>query len=128
LWVFSGITPPGLLPCNFQSDKTSVWDFVENASRILETACAPGASGDMTILVRRDGSIEMTTDSQWALAAMEAHYGARAVYRVIRDGVRVRVEGRSGGAACVLERGTSPGKAIRVLASGPKYLMVPSYT
>jgi hypothetical protein len=41
--------------------------------------------------------------SGWALPSLQAHLGARAVYRVTRNSGQVRVEGRSGGRSCLLE-------------------------
>src|SRR5262245_9621692 len=86
---------PGL-PARF--DKLFVTDFVENAQRIYETAASAGGaeleSGDLSILIGADGAIRMLMGSDWPLDSLEAHYGAKAAYRVSRHENQVQVEGK----------------------------------
>ncbi len=56
----------------------------------------------MAILVGENGAIRVVADSDWPLDSLETHHGARMAYRVKEMGGRVQVEGRCGGAACVL--------------------------
>jgi hypothetical protein len=81
--------------------------FLEDAGAILEAArCATGATADpanFTILIRPEGGIHMLTDSDWPLASLEAHYGARTIYRINHADGRIVVEGRCGIRRCHLE-------------------------
>jgi hypothetical protein len=75
--------------------------FLENASRILETASAGEA--EVAILVDSDGALRVVCGSDWPLHSLAAHHGARQSYQVSRRGSTVRVEGREGSRRCVIE-------------------------
>ena len=108
-------------------DKPCVTDFVENAQRIFETAASAGGaeleSGDLSILIGSDGAIRMLMGSDWPLDSLEAHYGARAAYRVSRHENQVRVEGKSRNARCLLRSEPESSVARRLLADRPRYLL-----
>jgi len=81
--------------------------FLEDAGAILEAAhCATEATSDpanFTTLIGPEGGIHMLTDSDWPLASLEAHHGARTIYRIHHPQGRVVVEGRCGARRCRLE-------------------------
>ena len=108
-------------------DKPCVTDFVENAQRIFETATSAGGaeleSGDLSILIGADGAIRLLMGSDWPLDSLEAHYGARAAYRVSRNENQVRVEGKSRNARCLLRSEPESSVARRLLADRPRYLL-----
>jgi len=83
-----------------------VSEFLRNAESILEAAGSVLDSGetptDMAILVGESGAIRLVAGSDWPLDSLESYHGARMAYRVKETGGRVQVEGRCGGAACVL--------------------------
>ena len=96
-------------------------EFLRNAESILDGAVTALASGgqpsEMAILVGRDGVIRIVAEPDWPLDALEAHHGARMAYRVSgRDG-RVRVEGRCGGASCLIVA-DPPASMVRRLLAG----------
>ncbi len=95
-------------------------EFLRNAESILDGAAAALASGgqpsEMAILVGRDGAIRIVAEPDWPLGALEAHHGARLAYRVSGHDGRVRVEGRCGGASCVLVAEPPVTVARRLLA------------
>ncbi|HSB16670.1 MAG TPA: hypothetical protein VLE22_19620 [Bryobacteraceae bacterium] len=95
-------------------------EFLRNAESILDGAAAALASGgqpsEMVILVGRDGVIRIVAEPDWPLDALEAYHSARMAYRVSgRDG-RVRVEGRCGGASCMIVADPPASVARRLLA------------
>ena len=96
--------------------------FLEDAGAILEAAqCASLATSDpasFTILIGPEGGIHMLTDSDWPLASLEAHHGARTIYRIDHAHGQVVVEGRCGGSRCRLES-EHPQAAARRLLAGP---------
>lgn len=102
-------------------------DFLNNAGRIFETASSTAGSelesGAISILIGEDGAIRMVMGSDWPLISLESHYGARAAYRVSRDDRRLRVEGRSGTASCLLQSEPAPSVARRLLADRPRYIL-----
>ena len=102
-------------------------DFLDNAGRIFETASATGGaglpSGSVSILIGPDGAVRMILDSDWPLASLEAHHGARAAYRVSRTATQLRVEGKSRDASCLLESEPAPAIARRLLADRPRYVL-----
>ena len=62
----------------------------------------------MTVLILRDGGIQMCADSDWPLDSLMLDRGARTGYRVSPRRGSVRVEGREGPRRCVLEGSTVP--------------------
>ena len=84
--------------------------FLEDAIGIFETALAGSQSAssdsDMAVLFDSRGGLRIVDSRDWSLGGLEAHYGARTVYRMHRDAGRVRVEARSGSQSCVLESET----------------------
>ena len=98
--------------------------FLENAEKIFETATAgPEGPSDLTILISPDGEIHMLAGSDWPLASLEAHHGARMSYRIRQTGGRIQVEGRSRGQACLLESVPPAAIARRLLADRRRYLL-----
>jgi hypothetical protein len=99
--------------------------FLEDAGAILEAAqCATEATSDpanFTILMGPEGGIHMLTDSDWPLASLEAHHGARTIYRVNHARGRVVVEGRCGVHRCRLES-EHPQAVARRLLAGPRLI------
>jgi hypothetical protein len=110
-----------------QFDKCLVTDFLANAEHILETAASADGveleSGNFSILIGRDGAIRMVMGSDWPLDSLQAHHGAKAAYRVSRNGAQVRVEGKSPTGSCVLESEPAASVAKRMLVDRPRYLL-----
>jgi hypothetical protein len=98
-----------------------VSDFLTNAERILlaagETTSAGSGPSNLAILITAEGGIHMRDASGWALPSLEQHYGARTVYRVTQTRAGVRVEGRSRGETCLLEKELPNSVARRLLAA-----------
>jgi len=105
---------------------------VDNAVQILDAAENAARNGqapsDMTILITSEGGIHMVADSDWPLDSLQAHHGAKMVYRVSQDASIVRVEGRAGSRTCLFEA-SKPERAARLLLNhnlncwaGPKLL------
>lgn len=96
--------------------------FLQDAESILHAAqSAAGATAnptDFTILISPEGGIHMLTESDWPLASLESHYGARTLYRVSQASGQITVEGRSGLARCRLQSEHPQATARRLLA-GP---------
>jgi hypothetical protein len=96
--------------------------FLEDAEAILNAAqCATEAGSDaanFTILIGSDGGIHVLADSDWPLASLEAHHGARTIYRVNHAQGHVAVEGRCGIRRCRLES-EHPQAVARRLLAGP---------
>jgi len=93
--------------------------FLDDAAAILEAAEAAAESSNpsnVTILISPQGDIHMVSDSDWPLASLEAHHGARTAYRVSQTGGHVTVEGRSGSHRCRLESEHPQAVARRLLA------------
>jgi len=91
-----------------------VQGFAEQAQSLMDAALAAldrGESCDemkvMTVLIGRDGGIQMCADSDWPLDSLMLDRGARTGYRVSPRRGSVRVEGREGTRRCVLEGETS---------------------
>jgi len=82
-------------------------EFAEQAQNLLDAALAALNRGEscqeMTVLIARDGAIQMCTDSDWPLDSLMLDRGARTGYRVSPRRGSVRVEGREGLRRCVLE-------------------------
>lgn len=85
--------------------------FAEQAQSLLDAALAALARGEscqeMTVLIGRDGGIQMCADSDWPLDSLMLDRGARRGYRVSPRRGSVRVEGREGLRRCLLETALS---------------------
>ena len=96
--------------------------FIQDAEAILDAAeaasQATAAPTDFTVLIGTEGGIQMLADSDWPLASLALHHGARALSRGSRGQGRVTVEGRSGSRRCNLQTETSQSVARRLLG-GP---------
>lgn len=101
--------------------------FAEQAQSLLDAALMAIERGEscqeMTVLIGRDGGIQMYADSDWPLDSLMLDRGARTGYRVSPRRGSVRVEGREGLRRCLLEartvRSTIPatcGSALRAIA------------
>lgn len=92
--------------------------FYDNAVRILDTAESAAKAGhtpsEMTILITPEGGIRMVADSDWPLDSLQAHHGAKMVYRVSQRASTVRVEGRADSRTCLFET-AKPERAARLL-------------
>ncbi len=81
--------------------------FAEDAQNLLDSAIAAARRGEncqeMTILIGRDGEIQLCADSDWPLDSLMLDRGSRTGYRVSPRTSSVRVEGREGPLRCVLE-------------------------
>jgi hypothetical protein len=99
-----------------------VGPFLQDAESILNAAqSAAGATAnptDFTILISPEGGIHMLAESDWPLASLESHYGARTLYRVSQASGQITVEGRSGLARCRLQA-EHPQAVARRLLAGP---------
>src|SRR5437762_9453418 len=78
---------------------------------------------EMTVLISREGGIQMCADSDWPLDSLMLDRGARTGYRVSPRRGSVRVEGREGVRRCLLEGRTvrssipaAPGSTLRAIA------------
>jgi hypothetical protein len=100
--------------------------FLEDAEAILNAAeTATEATSDptnFTILISPEGGIHMLADSDWPLASLEAHHGARTLYRVSQASGRIAVEGRSGNHRCHVEAEHPQAVARRLLAGPVPYV------
>jgi hypothetical protein len=78
--------------------------FVTDALSILGTAEQASRTGqqttDLNFVITADGQIRILDASGWSLEALQAEYGAEAVYRVTRRAGVLRVEGRQRGRSC----------------------------
>jgi hypothetical protein len=72
---------------------------------------------DMTVVIGRHGGIRIIAGADWPLDSLNAHYGAKAAYRVTERSARIRVEGRGDTGTCLLETVT-PRHAARLLLGG----------
>ena len=101
--------------------------FLEDAEAILKAAETAGEGAEnptnFTILIGPEGGIHMLAESDWPLASLEAHHGARTVYRVNREHGRVAVEGRSGNRRCQLESEPPQAVARRLLGGSVPVLL-----
>ena len=84
-------------------------------------ALATSDPSNLTILIGLEGGIHVLAESDWPLASLEAHHGARTLYRVSQGRGRVTVEGRSGNQRCRLEA-EHPQAVARRLLAGPSAL------
>ena len=85
--------------------------FAEQAQSLMDAALDALERGEscaeMTVLIGRDGGIQMCADSDWPLDSLMLDRGARTGYRVSPRRGSVRVEGREGLKRCVLEGTTA---------------------
>ena len=85
--------------------------FTEQAQSLMDAALAALERGEccqeMTVLIGREGGIQMCADSDWPLDSLMLDRGARTGYRVSPRRGSVRVEGREGLRRCVLDATTS---------------------
>lgn len=94
--------------------------FWEDAVSVFETARqVPGGedSGELNILIDGAGVVHMVAGEGWRPEALQAHYGARAVYQVTRSAGGVKVAGRSMGESCLLES-AKPAAMLAALEGG----------
>ena len=95
--------------------------FVEQAQSLLDAALGAVARGEdcqeMTVLIGRNGEIQMCADSDWPLDSLMLDRGSRTGYRVSPRRGSVRVEGREGLRKCVLEGSTTLRVANGILRS-----------
>ena len=98
--------------------------LAEEAQNLLDSAVAAVRRGEscqeMTIMIGRDGGIQMCADSDWPLDSLMLDRGAQKAYRVSPRRNSVRVEGREGSLRCLLE--SQVGQAI-VSPACPKLLL-----
>lgn len=96
--------------------------FLENAAEIFDAAERSFEVGhnlsDTTILISPEGGISLVADCDWPLESLQAHRGARMVYRVSQQGETVRLEGREGFRTCLFET-EKPERAARRLPADP---------
>jgi hypothetical protein len=85
--------------------------FAEHAQSLLDAALAALERGEacqeMTVLIGRDGALQMCAGSDWPLDSLMLDRGARTGYRVSPRRGSVRVEGREGSRRCLLEGSTA---------------------
>ena len=103
--------------------------FLDNAESILATAESVREGGpvepDWTILYVPEEGIRMLAGNDWPLESLQAHYGAQMVYRIQQQESTVKVEGRAGSRACLLESAKPNGVARRLLPDRRDYLLIP---
>ncbi|MGA2117842.1 MAG: hypothetical protein ABSH56_24185 [Bryobacteraceae bacterium] len=94
-------------------------EFFRRAEEILQIATSGNSgAGDTALVLDRQGGLRMLDPAGWSLPAMAAEYGAAAVYRVVRRGNSVRVEGWNGSQRCLLEGQSATGCLSNILAHG----------
>ena len=95
--------------------------FTDNAASIFEAAETAMRSGhetsNMTIVIGPEGSLRLIAESDWPLDTLQAHHGAKMVYRVCKQNETLRLEGRAGTQTCLLESETHAHAARRLLAN-----------
>jgi hypothetical protein len=103
--------------------------FAEQAQSLMDAALAALERGEscqeMTVLISRDGGIQMCADSDWPLDSLMLDRGARTGYRVSPRSGSVRVEGREGLRRCVLEGSTTRSISALRAAAGIRQLSFP---
>jgi len=104
------------------NDKRFVSPFLKHAEEIFSAARQPGAENcEMAILVSAEGAIHVLPASGWELESLRIDRGARAAYRITRQGGSVRLEARSAGESCLFEA-QKPAPAWRAgLPDFPQY-------
>jgi hypothetical protein len=105
--------------------------FWEDAMSVFETARqVPGGedSAELNILIDGAGVVHMVAGEGWRPEALQAHYGARAVYQVTRSAGGVRVAGRSMGDSCLLESAKPAAMLAALGGGGAQYRVVGART
>ena len=102
--------------------------FLDNAENLLQAAESAREAGpvesDWTILYVPEEGIRMIAGNDWPLESLQAHYGAGMVYRVQQQESTVKVEGRAGSRACLLESEKPKAVARRLLPDRREYLLI----
>ena len=102
--------------------------FLDNAEKLLQAAESVREGGpvepDWTILYVPEEGIRMIAGNDWPLESLQAHYGAGMVYRVQQQESTVKVEGRAGSRACLLESEKPKAAARRLLPERRDYLLI----
>ncbi|MGA1997428.1 MAG: hypothetical protein ABSH45_16765 [Bryobacteraceae bacterium] len=94
-------------------------EFFRRAEELLQIATTGNSGGgDTALVLDRQGGLRMLDPAGWSLPALAAEYGAAAVYRVIRRGNSVRVEGWNGSQRCLLEGQSAAACLSGILARG----------
>ncbi len=102
--------------------------FLDNAEKLMQAAESVREGGpvepDWTILYVPEEGIRMIAGNDWPLESLQAHYGAGMVYRVQQQESTVKVEGRAGSRACLLESEKPKAVARRLLPERRDYLLI----
>jgi hypothetical protein len=99
-----------------------VSQFLHQAQDLFATArAAAGEDCNWSLVVGRDGGIQVVDGAAWGLESLREHHGARAVFRVERTGGEVRLEGTNGAERCRLQVDTPAAWARRALRDAPCY-------
>lgn len=95
-------------------------DLYGQAAQLMEAALAAAGAGGSedgwTVFIGPEGGWQMIAGAEMEPAALVWSRGARAVWRVRREGGRIRVEGWAGGQRCLLEA-PAPHRAAATLVS-----------
>jgi len=93
--------------------------LLQHSQELLDTAAACARSGrtpsEMTVLVGRDGHIQILSDTDWPLDSLRQERGAEMAFRVWSRQGRVGVTGQSFNRTCRLESETPANVARRLL-------------
>jgi len=99
--------------------------FWNDAVEVFETASSAaeaGSGSDIALLVDRSGGLRIVMAEGWSPEGLQAHYGARTVYRVTHNSGSVCVEGRGPGMMSCTLRGPQTGApAFRMSSCPPLY-------
>jgi hypothetical protein len=100
--------------------------FLDDAVSVFETASGGGEAAEIAILLDTAGAVRIVPAEGWQPEALQAHYGAEAVYHVSRTADGVRVRGRSGEMRCAFQSQTGPSRLNLLARSAPLYTVVPA--
>ena len=100
--------------------------FLNDAVSVFETAASGCGTNEIAILLDTAGALRIVPAEGWQPEALQAHYGAEAVYHVSRTADRVRVEGHSGEMRCAFQSQTGPSRLNLLARSAPLYTVVPA--
>jgi hypothetical protein len=99
--------------------------LIENARRMLEAATAADRAGrpvtTYAVYLTGQGGFQMVAGVEEPLAASRAARGARAAWRITRQGGNLCVEGEGEGARCRLETASANRAAACLLGAGRMY-------
>jgi hypothetical protein len=95
--------------------------FLEDAASILTTAEQAEGETGYTLLIGREGGLELVAESDWPLERLAAERGAERAYRVTHAGGRVAVEGRQGARRCTVASEPMAAVARRMLGGPALY-------